>query len=289
MSPASTITAGYLILGLIPLLAGGFDLPRIGMALAHLVGCAILLYLGRQDRGERISIGSWLPLLIIPILYAELAVLNQWGSTRFFDTTVQGWEAFLFQGNPSATLAGYEPSWMVSEPLHFAYMCFYPLIYIPTALLHLQRRAEAFHRTLTALVLGFLLCYVVFIIFPVQGPRYLGAGPVGISEGPFRLLALAVLEVGSSQGSAFPSSHVAVIVAQALMALRYQRRMGWAIALLSGGLAIGAVYGGFHYAVDIVAGVGVGVAAYAIALAIPIDDSRGIDWVAGGPTSPLMP
>ena len=79
MSPASTITAAYLILGLVPLLAGGFDLPRIGLALAHLVACAILLYLGRRDRGERISIGSWLPLLIIPILYAELAVLNQWG------------------------------------------------------------------------------------------------------------------------------------------------------------------------------------------------------------------
>jgi len=289
MSPASTITAGYLILGLVPLLAGGFDLPRIGMALAHVAGCAILLYLGRKDRGERISMGSWLPLLIVPILYAELAVLNQWGGTRFFDTTVQGWEAFLFQGNPSATLAGYEPSWMVSEPLHFAYMCFYPLIYIPTARLHLQHRAEAFHRTITALVLGFLLCYVVFIIFPVQGPRYLGTGPVGVPEGPFRLLALAVLEVGSSQGSAFPSSHVAVIVAQALMALRYQRWTGWAITLLSGGLAIGAVYGGFHYAVDIVAGVGVGVAAYAIALAIPLDDRRRAGEVAGGPTSPLMP
>ncbi len=284
MSPASTITAGYLVLGLVPLLAGGFSLPRIGMALAHLVGCAILLYLGREDRGERISIGSWLPLLIIPILYAELSVLNQWGSTRFFDTTVQGWEAIFFPGNPSATLAGYDPSWVVSEPLHFAYMCFYPLIYITTARLHLQRRAEAFHRTLTALMLGFLLCYVVFILFPVQGPRYLGTGPVGIPDGPFRLLALAVLEVGSSQGSAFPSSHVAVIVAQALMALRYQRSLGWFITLLSGGLAVGAVYGGFHYGVDIVAGVAVGVAAYAIALAIPIDDSRGLDRVAGGPS-----
>lgn len=274
MSPASTITAGYLILGLVPLLAGGFDLPRIGLALAHLVACAILLYLGRRDRGERISIGSWLPLLIIPILYAELAVLNQWGGTRFFDTTVQGWEAILFPGDPSATLAGYDPSWMVSEPLHFAYMSYYPLIYITTARLHLQRRAEAFHRTLTALMLGFLLCYVVFILFPVQGPRYLGTGPVGIPEGPFRLLALAFLEVGSSQGSAFPSSHVAVIVALALMTLRYQRWTGWAIALLSAGMAVGAVYGGFHYGVDIVAGVAVGVVAYAIALAIPIDDSR---------------
>jgi len=274
MSPASAITAGYLILGLVPLLAGGFDLPRIGMALAHLVVCAVLLYLGRKDRGERISIGTWLPLLIIPILYTELAVLNQWGGTRFFDTAVQGWEAILFPGNPSATLAGYEPSWLVSEPLHFAYMCFYPLIYIQVARLHLQRRAEAFHRTVTALVLGFLLCYVVFILFPVQGPRYLGTGPLGIPDGPFRLLALAVLEVGSSQGSAFPSSHVAVFVALTLMALRYQRKTGYALTFVSGAMAFGAVYGGFHYAVDIVAGVGVGVVAYAIALAIPIDDSR---------------
>ena len=111
---------------------------------------------------------------------------------------------------------------------------------------------------------------------------------VNISD-PVRSLRLflphvtqGILEGGSSKGTAFPSSHVAVVVAQALMALLYQRWTGWAIALLSGGLAMGAVYGGFHYAVDIVAGAGVGVAAYAIALAIPIDVSRGLDGVAGG-------
>ena len=63
-----------------------------------------------------------------------------------------------------------------------------------------------------------------------------------------------VLRHGSSVGTAFPSSHVAVAVTVLLLARNYGRTAFLCLLALVPGLAVGAVYGGFHYAVDTVAG-----------------------------------
>ena len=102
------------------------------------------------------------------------------------------------------------------------------------------------------------LCFAIFVAFPVHGLRYLGV-PEGVPEGPVRGLVLSLLERGSSRGAAFPSSHVAVIVAQTLLALRHHPRAGRWVLVIAIGLGAGAVHGGFHYAVDALAGTALGV------------------------------
>ena len=63
-----------------------------------------------------------------------------------------------------------------------------------------------------------------------------------------------MLHKGSSWGTAFPSSHVAYSVVIWLMAWRHQRFMFWVYLFLVPALTLGAVYGGFHYAIDALAG-----------------------------------
>jgi membrane-associated phospholipid phosphatase len=100
----------------------------------------------------------------------------------------------------------------------------------------------------------------------VQGPRYLFDPPGGvIANGFLYQLTHTVLEAGSSQGAAFPSSHVGVSVTQTLLMIRYMPRLAPLIGVLTLGLALGAIYGGFHYAIDAAAGLALGVAAYAAA------------------------
>jgi membrane-associated phospholipid phosphatase len=105
-------------------------------------------------------------------------------------------------------------------------------------------------------------CYLIFVVWPVQGPRYLSP-PIGVPTGPVRGLALTILEGGSSRGAAFPSSHVAVAVTQSLVMLRHRRALGAVVSAVTVALALGAVYGGFHYAVDALTGALVGAAAWA--------------------------
>jgi membrane-associated phospholipid phosphatase len=126
---------------------------------------------------------------------------------------------------------------------------------------------SAFNEAMLALTLSAVLCYLVFVVWPVQGPRYLAAPP-GIPDGPIRSLTLSLVETGSSRGAAFPSSHVAISVAQTLSMLRHRRGFGVVLALVTFLLAMGAVYAGFHYVIDTLAGLAFGT--FAVWLARPL-------------------
>ncbi len=71
-----------------------------------------------------------------------------------------------------------------------------------------------------------------------------------------------MLLAGSAKGAAFPSSHVAGAVVIWLLAWKLSRGVFWAFAPVVPALILGTVYGGFHYAVDALAGVATGVAGY---------------------------
>jgi membrane-associated phospholipid phosphatase len=216
-------------------------------------------------------LSDWAPLALVPFLYWELPVLMEVlpGPVRYHDPAIVAVERALFGAQPAYDWAGAMPSIVLSELVHACYLSYYLLIYAPPLLLYLGPMAgpgrsggstPAFRETVLGVTLAFLACFVVFIVFPVQGPRYLGV-PAGVPDGPVRELVLALLEAGSSRGAAFPSSHVSVAIAQAGLALRHQPRVGRRILPLAIGLAAGAVYGGFHYGIDALAGAAVGVGA----------------------------
>ena len=119
-----------------------------------------------------------------------------------------------------------------------------------------------------SLTVTVVIAFAAFSLFPVQGPRFAWGAPPGVPAGPIRSLTLLVLEHGSARGTAFPSSHVAIALAQSFSALRWRRSLGWWVLGTTGLLAVGAVYGGFHYAADILAGTAVGIGAWALARGI---------------------
>ena len=236
------------------------------LALAHAVAVAAALrwrpvapaLAAAARRWPRVAVvvSDWYPLLLLPALYTELAVLNRalYAGT-YFDGLVLGWEEALFGGQPSRALAASLPYLALSEPLHAAYLSYYAIIYGPPLLLYLGRRRSDYHEMLFPLMLTFFVSYLFFIYFPVQGPRYLFPPPGGgLEAGPVYRLAHLVLEAGSAQGAAFPSSHVAVAAMQTAMVARLLPRLVPVVAVLTLGLAAGAVYGGFHYATDVMAG-----------------------------------
>jgi membrane-associated phospholipid phosphatase len=118
-----------------------------------------------------------------------------------------------------------------------------------------------------ALAIVYGICFITYLMFPVDGPRFV-VGAAAAPEGPIRAFVLELLRAGSSRGTAFPSSHVAAALVAALAALSTQRRVGVAVTLLTAGLALGTVYGGFHYAVDALAGVATGSIAWLVAGAL---------------------
>jgi membrane-associated phospholipid phosphatase len=281
--PVDRLVGGYLLIAALALLFPGRPDGWPLLLLAHLaLGGAFLAGVPGRVRGwagagggtvggiVRRGVGvivDWYPLLLMPFMYWELPFLNTsvWGG-RYFDGVVMGWEEAVFGGQPSATLAMAWSSRLVSEPLHFAYLSYYFILYFFPAALYLGGRSRAFRETLFAFMLGFTSTYLVFILFPVQGPRYLFPAPGGPpSEGALYALTHAVLESGSSRGAAFPSAHAALAVIALGQALRTLPRAVPLLAVATAGILLGAVYGGFHYGVDMAAGAAFGLAAAAVA------------------------
>lgn len=263
MKHAAKVTLAYLALTL-PLAARSALLPTTGSAgagvlLAHLGAIAALAWSWRRGRG---FLADWMPLLLVAILYGELPYLihGLHGATvSYHDAAVQRWELALFGWQPSHELAGRFPYTWLSEIVHAGYASYYALIFGPPLLLYLRGKRDAFAATSAALMSTFVACYLVFIVFPVEGPRYAWPAPPGIPHAPVRDAVLWLLGNGSSRGTAFPSSHAAVATAATIATLRYQRPVGFVAVALTLLLVVGAVYGGFHYAIDMLVGVPVGI------------------------------
>ena len=253
----------YLLVTAPTLLPGPWTTGHVVLAGLHFTVCALCLQQahGPEDLGW---LSSWAALILIPLFYTEIALLNQSFGAGYHDSLVLSWEGFLF-GSPATELAGKYPYPLLSESLHLAYFSYYPTVYIPPLILFFSRRHEAFQTTVVTLLATASVCFVFFVYFPVQGPRYFGP-PESIPGGPIRALTLSILENGSSRGAAFPSSHMAMTVCQAMVQLRYQPPIGILVTLISVGVGVGAVYGGFHYAIDMLAGAVVGLVVGGITL-----------------------
>ena len=206
---------------------------------------------------------TWLLQLIGPLLYVELRWLIPGTALPHQDARVRGWEAVLLHDDPSRTLAPRFHGVALSELFHLAYASYYALIYVPPVLLYLRGRREEYAATILALAVAYAVCFTAYLVFPVDGPRFV-AGPAGAPEGPIRSAVLWLLAVGSSRGTAFPSSHVAASVTASIFALRFQPRIGVIVAAVTALLVVATVYGGFHYGVDAFAGLVTGAVASGI-------------------------
>ena len=259
---------GFYLAATLPLLLVGLSNGGVVggwlVALTHIVAGGGAFWLAsRKEVNQWLTL--WLVLLAIPIAYAEVPWLNQALASGYRDPLVLAWERTLTGFDPSRELAG-RFSWLwMSESLHFAYLSFYPAIYLPPIALAVRGRLREATTTALGILIASVVCYLVFAVFPVQGPRYFGP-PQGVPDGPMRRLTLMILESGSSRGAAFPSAHMALMTAQAGLALRFQRKMGVFLTLAALGVGVGAVYGGFHYTVDMAAGTLVGLASAWFAL-----------------------
>ncbi len=199
-------------------------------------------------------IADWYPMLLLPALYGEIGVLTLSAGFQN-DLQIQRLETWVFGSQISYRWIRESPDMLTSWVLHACYLAYYPILFASPFALWIAGRRDASRHTIFAVMATFYLCYIVFLFFPVAGPRYAfdGAHNVATNVGPARFAAW-LLDRGDSWGAAFPSSHVAASVVATGMALRYWRAVGLVLLPFTTGLILAVVYGQFHYAVDALAG-----------------------------------
>jgi membrane-associated phospholipid phosphatase len=263
--PHEVLTAGYLaVTGALGAILGHPSKiwPTV---LAHTIGIIVILFVLPRLPQRRwvVAVRDWGLVFVLPFLYVEVAHLNRLLSTGYHDRAIQSVEMALFHAPPGAALRHVLPWWPVDEYLHFTYVAYYALLPLLGGALYFTGRRREFRYVLATVLGTFYVCYICFILYPVAGPWYHSPHLDTASLGHFfPNLVQTVLERAASKGAAFPSSHVAVAVVIWLLAWRFARRVFWILAAIVPALALGTVYGGFHYAVDAGAGLLVGVAGY---------------------------
>ena len=226
------------------------------LLVAHglLVGLVLLAPRAREGGPVGRFLGDWYPMLLLGGLYAEVGVVNVDVGYQY-DQVIQRLEMWVFGSQLSYRWIREMPSPAFSWIMHACYLAYYAILCASPLGLWISGRRDAARRTIFAVMVTFYLCYVVFLFFPVAGPRYAFdlAHNAATEIWPARLTQW-LLDRGDSWGAAFPSSHVAAAVVAAICALRYWRPLGLVLLPFTTGLVLSVVYGQFHYAVDAVAG-----------------------------------
>jgi membrane-associated phospholipid phosphatase len=180
---------------------------------------------------------------------------------KFFDFQVVAFERNLFGINPTLYFDQHLLNVWTTEVLSFCYFCYYFMIPVFLYKAFVRRRFRLITQFLAAASVAFIISYLLFWLYPIEGPRWhLAAAYLNSIEGPvFRSIVDYVIDNAAVRGGAMPSSHTGVAVVTLIFSLRYFRRFGQLLIPIVTGLSLGAVWGRFHYVTDIVAGALIGI------------------------------
>ncbi len=231
-------------------------------AVWNLVAMATILY-GAQKQHDGSwweFLHDWLPALFFITVFEEVSFLSLSLRGAWQNPVVIGWESALFAVPPGEWLRTHVPAWG-SELLQLGYLSFYLFYPVVAGMLWRWRRhtpyAGGFRRMTDALSVAYVVCYATYLLFPVRSPSHnvgLDAGASTKSGGPFHFLVTLVQARAGVHGNAFPSSHIMLACGVLVFAFRYFPRLAVALLVCVVLMCVGAVYDGYHYAIDVIAG-----------------------------------
>ena len=283
LTATDRLLGGYLGFVTIVMFARG-AFPSVGawgiLAFHALFGVLLWLFT-RLKPGDRLGIflHTLYPLIMLIPLYGEFGLINDnipVDRILAHDAVVQQWEAALFGGQASYEWIRRFPSVFWSGVLHLAYLAYYVIIAVGPLWLVIRGRPAGAQHAIFCMMLAYMPCYVLFLVYPVAGPYYAFEGPTGpVREVWSAQLVYGLQAEGSSIGAAFPSSHVAATVSANLALVRYAPWVAAILAPLTILLVVGTVYTQQHYAVDVLVGLVVALAALWLGPAVAARLSRG--------------
>ena len=270
--PIDRLTLGFVVLFAAILLAHAGEVESLAWLLLGDGLVVVLVLLLRRLPAEGLLAdvaGGAYPLILASAFYWQLGDMHL-DVGRLYDALVQRWELALFGAQVSAIWHVRAPYPLLSAVLHFCYGSYYWIVLLVPTWLLVGGKREAFRRAVFCTALAMYTCFLIFGVFPVAGPYFMFPAPTGavVDNWPARYVYF-MLGTGSSIGTAFPSSHIAASWVMVYAAWRDARRLALVLAPVAVGLALGTVYGQFHYAVDALAG-----AALAVALMAAADPLR---------------
>jgi len=253
---ASSLAFGALWLG---------ALGRVGFApwvvAAHVAAAcvpALFTRLRPDTRGLTAALRELYPIVFVMLVWSEMGLVREIFHTMANDATIAAADQMLFGRHLQAVWMPAMPQVWFSELMFFVYLAYYPLVFLTPVVLLVRHRHDALRAVTFGLAIGYLSCYAVYALFPVDGPAHTMtrfAGP--LTEGFFYRLSVNAVHAGDSLGTAFPSSHVVGAVSLAILGARWlSRPVALVFGLEAAGVVLATIYTQNHFAIDALVGLG---------------------------------
>jgi len=169
-----------------------------------------------------------------------------------------------------------------------AHACWPLLLLVAYLTLRLTNEDEAFAVTSALLIFTLIFCVLIAICFPVKGPRQslsrLDADGLGYFSSK---VVLFFADLGVGNKLSLPSQRIALSVSLWLSTMRYNAYLACAMALFVPGIAVGTIYAGLNYTLDVIIGVFIASVSYTMGSQVVVwmysNTLRQRDlWNAGG-------
>ncbi|MFP4458795.1 MAG: phosphatase PAP2 family protein [Candidatus Zixiibacteriota bacterium] len=201
------------------------------------------------------------PPFFFTLQFEEIYLTNR----IFFKDLLDPWfislEEKIFGLQPSMVLWHKMPWDWFSEFMHFAYFMFYPLFAFVVIEPFIKKRYSLFAKIVFIITFSFSLCYTIYMILPVAGPRIAIPESNNIPHNGFIFAAIMryIYSKAAIVGAAFPSSHCAMAVVNMLIVHKYIKWAKVLITIITIALIFSTFYLRYHYVIDSIAGVIFGV------------------------------
>ncbi len=227
--------------------------------LIHAVIIMVILEIVRLGEKKRHKKALWFLRTFYPIAsvlygWSEIGDLSRMFFGDFWATDlIVRLDKLIFGVHPTIWFQQFYRPWL-DELMHFFYDTYFLFMPLVSLTLFLKGRSE---ETFAAFALGtgvHISNFVLFLFFPVLAP-FMTEILTSLSNNHysgylFFELTRITQENGAQIGGTFPSCHVSAAFAWALAALRYERKLGCVLLVLSFGVGIATVYLGHHHALD---------------------------------------
>jgi len=239
----------------------------VSISLAHgLIALLIMLLATNAHRSAAIRfLHDWYPLAMFIFSFEEMARFSLVLVPHWQDVRLIAFEKRVFSTSPNF----WGQRWgsrLLSEIMDLGYFSYYPLFPVVAGCLYARRDKRPFHQLVLAAVWMYVISFCVYLAFPLEGPRRALPGFHAPPPGwIFSRLVHAIQSGAGVHGNALPSSHVALALLCALFAQRWLPRLAPFVWLSLCVICFGAVYDGYHYLSDILAGLVVALTSAALA------------------------
>lgn len=191
------------------------------------------------------------------LLPAPLMVLAYWQTGCLFgaankklQTSLEAVDRKLFGGILGYCHEQWRGNWIMIY-LELAYLFCYIMIPLGVGLLYLMKMPRYIQQYWGVVLPASYLCYAATAFFQTMPPHTQLRNPhFGARPNKIRVLNLFIVRTASIRLNTFPSAHVAVSMAAGLALLRLAPVVGVIYLWLTLSIAVGAVVGRYHYALD---------------------------------------